>query len=131
MSIQTILTTIVMGEVLPRPSLNLLLQRLDFIQGYWYEVGETLNVSDGLLHELQNSPQSVPQSERNLEAVIVGWIEENQSQILLPLIVEALRDAQFVRQDHALLERLNNIPVPNRRNVVGKCIRHYIYIYTL
>ena len=112
-----------MGEEQDRPlSLNVLLRRLDFIEDYWYEVGETLKVSDKILCELQNSPQANASPEKNLKVVIIEWIEANQSQVILPLIVEALREAQFIQKDNILLDNLNNLNVqPYRRNARRKC----------
>ena len=104
-----------------RLSLNLLLQKLDFIEDYWNEVGETLNVSDKILYELQKSSQANASPEKNLKVVIIEWIEANQTQVILPLILKALRDAQFVRENSMLLDKLNNLQVPYRMNARRKC----------
>ena len=110
-----------MEEEPGRLSLNVLLQRLEFIQDYWYKVGETLNVSDEILHELRQSPQANASSGRNLMVVIIKWIEANQGRIILPLILEPLRDAQFIQENGMLLEKLNNLQVSYRRNSSRKC----------
>lgn len=101
------------------PSLDDLLDRLDFLKDHWFEVGEALRISGQTLNELQGSPEAnnTP-PEDNLEAVIVEWIEENQVRVLLPQIVETLRDSQFVQSNPSILRKLNNLTSrrPNRRS---------------
>ena len=108
--------TAVENQPIAGPSLNDLLDKLDFLKDHWFEVGEVLKISGQTLSELQRSPEANNTSpEDNLEAVIVEWIEENQVRVLLARIVETLRDSQFVQRNPSILRKLNNLTSSRNR----------------
>ena len=86
-------------------SLNKLLERLEFLEDIWPQVGKALEVPEDALQDLQSGPQANIHK-KNLKKVIKHWKEANLDEMVWAKLIEKLFDDQeiFQRHKHDLLE---------------------------
>ena len=86
-------------------SLNILLERLEFLEDIWLQVGNALKVPEDALQDLQSGSQANIHK-KNLKKVIKHWKEANLDEMMWAKLIEKLCDDQeiFQRHKHDLLE---------------------------
>ena len=80
-------------------SLNILLERLKFLEDIWPQVGQALKVPENILRDLQNGPQANVH-EKNLKKVIKHWKEANLDEMMWAKLIEKLCDDQEIYKRH-------------------------------
>ena len=86
-------------------SLETFLERLEFLEEIWQQVGEALEVPEGTLRAIQSGPQA-NDHKKSLKKVIKHWEETNLDNMMWAKLIERLCENQkiFRRHKHRLTE---------------------------